>query len=175
MPSRRDTYMRPILKYSIAVALSAAVLAAAVAFLLFPHTNPSVIHLKTKVLGPRLTYAPLAYDSARWEVVLEGVRSADVRWLEVAADLRSALDTHPGEEMLSAVSSVLELNPHDAIQLLIPSYGADLVCAQDEDGGPVSAAVAKRRVRLLEDRVASPTARQCLAAVKRILGSEEAG
>jgi hypothetical protein len=167
--------MRPILKYGIGLAVSGVVLAAAVACCLFPHTNPSIIHLKTMVLGPRLTYAPLTYDDARWEVVLEGVRSADVRWLQVAADLRPALDTHPGEEMLSAVSSVLELNPDDAIQLLIPAYGADLICAEDEYGASLPTAVAERRVRLLEHRAASPAAQECIAAVKRILGSGGAG
>jgi hypothetical protein len=142
---------------------------------MFPHTNPSAIHAKARIIGSRLTYAPLASEEARWEVVLKGVRSGEAPWLSVAADLRPALDTHPGEEMLGAVSTVLDTNPEGAVQILLPHYGADVVCGQDEEGLAIDRARAKRRTLLLKGQPATPELQACLSVVGHILESGGAG
>ena len=148
-----------------------SVLAGISALLMFPHTDPWVIRLKTRIIGSRLTYAPLASNDAKWEFVLKGVRSGDATWLSVASDLRPALDTHPGEEMIGAVSTVLEKNPTGALRNLLPSYGAQVVCGEDEEGSAIDRLHAERRAQLLKALPASPERQACLADVRRILES----
>jgi hypothetical protein len=146
----------------------------AVFILMFPHTNPEIIHVKTRVIGSRFVYAPLAYDETRWEVVLAGVRSGAPVWLRVAADLRPALDTHPGEEMLGAVSGVLDTNPLGAVRILLPGYGPDIVCGRDEEGLTIDRSRAERRERLLHDLGVAELG-PCLEAVRRAQRSGAAG
>ena len=69
--------MRTFLRRALVATGVVAALAGILAFLMFPHTDPWAIHRKTRIIGSRLTYAPLASDDARWEVVLKGVRSGD--------------------------------------------------------------------------------------------------
>jgi len=164
--------VRTFLRRALLATGVVAVLAGTVAFFIFPHTNPSVIRAKARIIGPRLTYASLVYDDARWEVALKGVRSGDAAWLSVAADLRPALDTHPGEEMLGAVSTVLETNPVGAVQILLPRYGAEVVCGQDEEGLAIDRPRAERRVLLLERQPAAPELQACLTVVRHILEFE---
>jgi hypothetical protein len=132
------------------ISVSAMLIAGIVILGVWPCTNPWVVHAKSRILGPRLVYGPLAYDDDLWEVVLVGVRSGDSAWLRVAVDLRPSLDTHPGEEMLGAVSSVLDKNPIGALDMLLPLYGPSIVCAEDDEGAPISRVRAKERVQLLE-------------------------
>ena len=145
------------------------------ALLLFPHTDPRAIRWKIRIIGSTLTYAPLASDDANWELVLKGVRSGDAAWLSVAADLRPALDTHPGEEMFGAVSTVLDKDPTGALRILLPSYGAEVVCGQDEQGSAVDRLRAERRALLLKGLPAAPERQACLGVVRRILESGGAG
>lgn len=121
--------------------------------LLFPQTDPFVIRLKTHIIGSGLTYAPLASDDDKWECVLEGVRSGDGTWLRVASDLYPALDTHPGEEMLGAVSTAFDKNPRGVLRILLPSYGAQAVCGEDEEGSVIDRLHAERRAQLLDTAV----------------------
>ena len=93
----------------------------------------------------------------------------------MAADLRPALDTHPGEEMLGAVSTVLDANPAGAVQILLPRYGAEVVCGQDEEGSAIDRSRAERRALLLKGQPASPELQACLRVVRRILESGGAG
>jgi hypothetical protein len=151
-----------------------ATLVGGAALLMFPHTSASAIRLKTRIIGANLVYRPLAYDEDRWEVILRGVRSGDPAWLGVAADLRVALDTHPGEEMLGAVSVAIEANPAGAIQILLPQYGPDVVCGQDEDGQPIGAGQAERRIRLLE-KAGVMNSGACLATMRKVVKNESAG
>ena len=117
---------------------------------MYPHTNPSMIHFKTKTLGPRVTYGPLASREEVWETILAGVKSGEWHWLRVAVDLRPALDTHPGEQMLDAVASVIDVNPSGAIHWLLPAYGPQLVCGEVEAGVRVAGPRAQRRKALVE-------------------------
>jgi len=166
--------MRKPLRVAVIVACVLVAIVSAVAFLLFPHTNPYVIHAKTLVIGPRLVYGPLAYDDAKWEVVLRGVRSAEPAWLRVAADLRPALDTHPGEEMLEAVSAVVDTNPRGALEVLVPQYGAELVCGQAEDGRAIDRSRAERRAHLVET-VGGPKREDCLKILRQIFKNGVSG
>ncbi len=136
---------------------------------LFPYTNPFVIRLKTHVIGSGLTYAPLAADDDKWEYVLKGAQSGDDTWLKVASDLRSALDTHPGEEMLGAVSTAFDKNPNGAVRILLPSYGAQIVCGDDEKGSIINHQQAQRRANLLEGLPASPEREACIGVIRKIL------
>jgi len=166
--------MRKHLRVALIAACILVGLVSAVALLLFPHTNPYVIHAKTLVIGPRLVYGPLAYDDAKWEVVLRGVRSGEPAWLHVAVDLKPALDTHPGEEMLGAVSTVVDTNPLGAVQILVPQYGAELVCGQGEDGLAIDQNRAERRVRLVQT-VGGPQREGCLKILRRLFKNEVSG
>ncbi len=139
--------------------------------LLFPYTDPSVIHFKTHIIGSGLTYAPLASDDDKWELVLKGVRSGDETWLRVASDLYPALDTHPGEEMLGAVSTAFDKNPGGALRILLPSYGSQVVCREDEEGSVIDRLHAERRAKLLEGLPASPEREACLTVIRQILGT----
>ena len=145
-----------------------------VATLLFPHTDPLVIHAKVSLIGPRLVYGPLAADDSRWEVVLTGVETGQVAWLRVAADLRPALDTHPGEQMLGAVARVLDVNPLGAIETLLPIYGPDVVCGQDEEGTPLTGPRAERRIRSLGS-LGLPRVGPCLDALRHAPVGRQAG
>lgn len=149
-------------------------LAAMAALVLHPYTNPWIIHIKTHVVGSGLTYGPLASDDAKWETVLNGVRSGDSRWLRVAADLQPALDTHPGEEMAGALVNVLDKNPTGALQVLLPGYGAEVVCGEDEGGAAIDPIHAGRRAQLLRTQPESPERRACLTVVMRVIRSGRA-
>jgi hypothetical protein len=145
-------------------------IAAISAFLLFPSTNPWVIRFKTHIIGAVLTYAPLASDDDKWELVLKGVRSGDETWLQVALDLYPALDTHPGEEMLGAVATAFDKNPSGAVRILLPTYGAQVVCGEDEEGSGIDRLHAERRAQLVEGLTASPERAACLTVIRQILG-----
>lgn len=117
-----------------------------IAIQLVPYTGPQFLHVKSYMLGATLTYAAVAFDDEAWGTVLAGVRSGRREWLVVAADLRSALDTHPGEEMHDAVSVAIDSNPADAVSILVPAYGTDEVCGSAEFGVPVSHELAQLRL-----------------------------
>jgi len=99
-----------------------------------PYANPRFLHVKAKLLGPGLTYAAVAPDDDAWDKVTSGVRRGSREWLVVAADLRPALDTHPGEEMHDAVAVAIDANPAEAVGILIGAYGAEAVCGSTADG-----------------------------------------
>jgi hypothetical protein len=132
---------------------------------MYPHVNPSVIHWKAKVLGPRQTYGPLASRQEVWDAIVAGVRSGEWRWLRVAVDLQPALDTHPGEEMADAITSVIDVNANGAIQWLLPAYGAELVCGEEGAGVRVSGPRRQRRKALVE-KVNDPGAAACLEVLQ---------
>ncbi len=117
--------------------------------LIFPLTNPWVIFSKDRITGVAWVYRGLSFEDDRWEVVLRGVKSGESIWLRVAADLKPALDTHPGEEMIGAVSIALDKNPESALKLLVPVYGAQLICGEEMDGSPLTPDHAKARRLLL--------------------------
>jgi hypothetical protein len=152
--------------------LGVALLAVAAAW---PSTRPSLIRCRVVIFGSQLTYGPLAYDDSRWAKVLDGVASGDPSWLHVAADLEPALDTHPGEEMIEAVSRAFDRNPVGALTILLPRYGEGIVCAHDEEGGFISPDRAHKRMNMLERL--SPNAvdglafQRCTAALTVALGS----
>jgi hypothetical protein len=124
-----------------------ALIAALIAALFWPSAHARTICWRVHLLGPGPVYRSLAQDEGKWSSIVEGVRGGNSVWLKVAVALRPALDTHPGEEMLEAVTGVIDRNPDGAIRLLIPAYGPDLVCALGADGGPVSAETAQTRLR----------------------------
>ncbi len=132
---------------SFCVVIASLLLLSVVAW---PSTKPILIRLRVHVIGARLTYGPLAYDDSRWQTVLDGVASGDASWLHVAADLEPALDTHPGEDMIGAVSRAFDKNPAGALMILLPRYGAGIVCGQDQDGGVISYELARRRLDVLK-------------------------
>ena len=164
---------KPLKRALVGLGLLLAILIGICALLIFPHTDPWAIRWKIHIIGPGLTYGPLAADDAAWEVVLNGVRSGDSAWLSVASDLLPVLDTHPGEEMIGAVSTALDKNPSDALRILLPSYGAKIVCGQDEEGLVINRLHAERRALLLKAPPASaePNAQACLSVVGQVLES----
>jgi hypothetical protein len=135
----------------------------------FPLTNPWVIQSKVRLLGPKTVYWPLAYYDESWEVVLKGVKSGSPVWLRPASDLYPALDTHPGEEMVEAVSTVFETNPSGAINILVPVYGADVVCGQREEGETIAPVTAEERSRVLKDIESAVADKKALEACRQIL------
>jgi hypothetical protein len=145
---------------------AAAALIALSVVAMYPHVNPSVIHWKAKVLGPRLTYGPLASREEVWDSIVAGVRSGEWRWLRVAVDLQPALDTHPGEEMVDAITSVIDANPHGAIQWLLPAYGAELVCGEEGAGVRVAGPRRQRRKALVEKVTDTAGTAACLEVLQ---------
>jgi hypothetical protein len=113
----------PLVRALSAAAAALLALAALLAVVMFPHTSPWVIRWKVRIIGCALTYGPLAYDDDRSSIVLNGVRTGNSAWLSVASGLRPTLDTHPGEEMLEAVSTVFDTNPAGALHILVPNRG----------------------------------------------------
>ena len=160
------TMRRPGLRVLVLSAVLALLAGTAV---MYPYTQPALIQAKARIVGAGLTYAPLAHDDGRWSIVLTGVRSGELAWLRVAAALRPALDTHPGEEMLGAVATVLDRNPSDALRLLLPSFGAEAVCGVDEEGLPLEGSRAEHRVSLLEGQPSSAERQACLAILERLV------
>ena len=135
----------------------------------WPYTNPWLICAKIRILGSVLVYGPLAYDDDRWEIVLAGVRSGTPIWLRVAVDIYPALDTHPGEEMLGAVSSVIDKNTVGAIDILVPTYGANIVCGEQEEGEPINKVVAEKRILLLATAESHVKKSASLEACRRVI------
>ena len=129
--------------------LSVAIIIVVGFVLIFPLTNPRIIYVKNHILGAGFNYRGLSYEEDRWDIVLKGVRSGERKWILLAADFKPVLDTHPGEEMLGAVSQVLDKNPQDAIRLLVPVYGAEIVCGEEEDGEPLNFNHATTRMQSL--------------------------
>ena len=160
---------RRIVAALAALSLVGVVAAAAV----WPSTSPTLIRAKAMVLGPRWVYRPLVADDDRWAEVLQGVRSGDLAWLHAAVALQPALDTHPGEEMLEAIVTVLDVNPSGAVSVLLPVYGVSLVCAQDEDGAPLGEARAGQRRQLLDGlrNAADVNVAACRAAISHLVGA----
>jgi hypothetical protein len=150
------------------VIVGAAIVILGFVALMYPYTQPSLIQAKARILGPRLTYASFARDDDRWSIVLAGVRSGDLQWLRVAAALRPALDTHPGEEMLGAVATMFEENPSDAVGVLLPAYGADPVCGVDEEGLPLDVSRAQQRIAILKRQRTSVGLQACLNILSRL-------
>jgi hypothetical protein len=147
------------------IVAAGAVLIALGVIAMYPHTNPSMIHFKTKILGPRTTYGPLASREEVWETILAGVKSGEWHWLRVAVDLRPALDTHPGEQMVDAVASVIDVNPSGAIHWLLPAYGPELVCGEEQAGARVTGPRAQRRKALVE-KVEDTGSAACLEVLR---------
>jgi hypothetical protein len=131
---------------------------------MFPHTAPWAIRGKTRIIGANLTYRTLAFDYASWEFVLKGVRSGDTAWLKVASGLRPALATHQGEEMIGAVSTVLDQNAIGALQILLPLYGPGIICGYEEEKGVIDQLHAERRALLLKGYRLRPNARHALTS-----------
>lgn len=147
------------------------VAAAIVGAIKFPLTNPWIIRAKVRLLGPGTVYWPLSYYDDSWDVVLAGVKSGSPVWLHVAAELYPALDTHPGEEMYEAVSTVIERNPVGAISILVPVYGADLVCGKGEEWQSISQAIAEKRLQTLTHIESAVSNKKALEACRKVLRS----
>ena len=98
------------------------------------HTDPKMIRWKMGIIGPRAVYGTLAFDDKSWEFVTSRVKSGDPVWLHFANDFKPFLDTHPGEEMMDAVSRAIDSNPKGALSVLLPTYGAKTVCAENWEG-----------------------------------------
>lgn len=150
---------------AIGVVIVAAVVAGAIKF---PLTNPWIIRAKVRLMSPKAVYWPLSYYDESWEIVLKGVKSGSSVWLHVAADLYPALDTHPGEEMDEVVSTVIETNPADAIDILVPVYGADLVCGQQEEQ-PISPSLAEKRLNVLKSIESIVPNRKAFESCRQVL------
>jgi len=60
------------------------------------------------------------------------------------------------------------------VQILLPHYGAEVVCGQDEEGRTIDWARAEHRAGLLENS-AVPEAGPCLAVIRQILSVRRAG
>jgi hypothetical protein len=86
-------------------------------------------------------------------------------WLIVAADLQPALDAHPAEEMKDAVAVVMDANPVGALEILLPRYGAEAVCATQQEGEPIERAKAEARLRVLERLSQTPQVEECTRAL----------
>jgi len=138
----------------------------------WPH--PSLIAARIAMFGAVPTYRSLSGHEARWAAVVNGVRAGRPEWLTIAVDLRSALDTHPGEEMLEAVADAFDANPDAAIRILVPAYGPETVCAPL--GGHEPATVSHARARL--ERLRSSTAANehaalaCAGALSRFVSDD---
>lgn len=132
-----------------------------------------IIGFKVHVLGPGVVYRSLSWDESRWEVVLAGVRSGRAEWLHVASALYPSLDTHPGEEMLGAVGSVFEANSAGALQVLLPRYGAEVVCSTDSEGAPLPVERATGRLRALRElsvaEVSKERVESCSNAIEKVI------
>ena len=139
----------------------------------WPHVSPNIIHFKVRLFGPEFVYRALVPYYGRWDVVLAGVKTGDPSWLRVAAELYPALDTHPGEEMLHAVSSVVERNPATAVSLLVPIYGVGVVCGEDGIDDFLTPAAAEKRLKGLQEyaqRVeATPELSACIQAAEEVM------
>ena len=160
-------------KQLLVVSCLVATVVALVVAAYWPHVSPTIIHFKVRLLGPELVYRTLVPYYERWDVVLAGVKTADPSWLRVAAELYPALDTHPGEEMLHAVSSVVERNPATALSLLQPIYGVGVVCGGDGIDDFLTPAVAEKRLKALQQyaqRVeATPELSACIQAAEEVM------
>jgi hypothetical protein len=156
-------------RFTLLLGIGVAGLSAAALF--WPWTNAWMIHTRSHIVGASLVYASLAHSDDRWAVVLRGVRSGDPAWLHVAADLSPALDTHPGEEMLAAVSVAFDANPGGALAILVPTFGANMVCGRDETGAHLASEKAKERLETLMkgNQVLSADAASCARAISQSL------
>jgi hypothetical protein len=157
--------------WAISVISATGVLLAVLAF--WPHTSPSIVHLKTRLFGPRFVYGELTASNGGWDVVLAGVRTGDPEWLRVAVDLHGPLDTHPGEEMIEAVATVVERNPAAALTKLLPVYGVEIVCGAYAIDDVVAVATAERRQKAVQEFVQqagiSPMLASCLQSADAVL------
>lgn len=112
----------------------AAALIGSWAFIHHAHTDPAMIRWKMRIVGPRFVCRSLAVDDTAWEFITARVRAGDPVWLHFANDFKPFLDTHPGEEMMDAVSNAIDANPKGALSILLPTYGARTVCAENWEG-----------------------------------------
>jgi len=139
----------------------------------WPHVSPTIIHLKVRLLGPKWVYRELVPYYERWDVVLTGVKTGNPLWLRVAADLYPALDTHPGEEMLHAVSMAVEQNPAAALSLLVPNYGVGAVCGGDGMDDFLTPAAAEKRLKGLQQHAqrleVTPEMSTCIQAAEEVM------
>jgi hypothetical protein len=151
------------------VGVGILLLLAVAVLLVFPWTYPPLIRVKVKMFGPAPVIRALAQDDERWDVVVQGVRSGRTGWFRAAADMYDGLDTHPGEEMFEAVAVAFDANPDDAVRILAPKFGADLVCAAPPEWSLLTDAEAKRRLERLQlsALASSPSGKLCQQALSR--------
>jgi hypothetical protein len=155
-------------KAVVGIAILLVLLVVAV-LLVYPWTYPPLIRVKVKMFGPAPVVRALAQDDGGWDVVVQGVRAGRSDWFRVAADMYDVLDTHPGEEMFEAVAVAFDANPDDAVRILAPKFGAELVCAAPPEWAELTGAQAKQRLERLQRAAvaSSPSGKLCQQALSR--------
>jgi len=156
-------------KWPVLVVTACLGLLALLYLTIWPNASPIVLRSRIGLFGPHWVYRDLIADTTHFPLVLEGIRSGSRRWAKVAVALQPALDGGPGEEVAQAVSDSFDYNPADSIELLVPSYGADLVCVAGPDR-PITRARAKERLLLAASTLSkSPSIRACSAPLRSAL------
>src|SRR5690349_2772037 len=86
------------------------------------------------------------HDDTNWQVVLDGVRSGDPAWLDVASALAPGMakHVHPSEEFFEALSSALRARPELVLERVRQGkFNVKDVCWTDERDESLIAAVEK--------------------------------
>jgi hypothetical protein len=149
-------------------ALCGAILVAAVLVYGWLPVSPRLIAVAVRAVGPRPVYRLLSDDDVRWERIVAGVETGDAAWLRAAVALYPALDTHPGEEMFAAVSTVLEIDPSGAFGTLLPRYGPEVVCGGPWGEDPMTPAKARRRLAIVRALPAEAATAEAASGCQRV-------
>lgn len=79
--------------------------------------NPLLLYGLSKVLGGHMVAAELTATDGSWDNVLQGIRSAERRWLMLANELTASRGSHTMEELYGALSVALDKSPQSVLSL----------------------------------------------------------
>ena len=158
-------------------AVAVLAIGALLASVYWPHSSPTMIHLKSQLLGPEFVFTALWTYHDRWRTVVSGVMAGDPGYLRAAVELYPALDGEAAHDMVYAVSKVIECNPEGAISTLLPRYGAETVCGFSGMDPEFSPELVIRRLRAVQAYAASakstPELDACLRAAEATAAIDE--
>lgn len=113
--------------------------------------DPQQLLIAAKVKGGSALAHDLSANEHVWHNVLDGIRTADQAWLDVADELVESHGAHTLEELYGALSVALDNSPEKV--LLLSRVKPEIVCSFFDEhsliGKPNLAAIHDRRVRTI--------------------------
>jgi len=138
-----------------------------------PFESAKLIHLKATLCGPREVMYDLFTYNRHWQTVVARVEAGDPDYLRTAVELYPAIDGESAYDMVGAVAKVIHNNPQGAVEVLLPKYGAGVVCGLDGADFVATVDQASRRFAIIQEYArtakSTPNLDECLREAQKAL------